>query len=111
MVELSQGRRLGTYQILAPLGAGGMGEVYRAKDLNLGRDVAVGRRRRTPLSPLRVTDGARSHALSVGRAPQPGRATRPGCGCTCSGSVAAVPPGPLDPGAVDVAVEAALVEA
>jgi serine/threonine protein kinase/Flp pilus assembly protein TadD len=33
--------RLGTYEILAPLGAGGMGEVYRAKDLRLGREVAV----------------------------------------------------------------------
>ena len=33
--------RLGTYEILAPIGAGGMGEVYRAKDLRLGREVAV----------------------------------------------------------------------
>ncbi len=33
--------RLGTYEILGPLGAGGMGEVYRAKDLRLGREVAV----------------------------------------------------------------------
>ena len=38
---LTPGGRLGTYQILAPLGAGGMGEVYRAKDLRLGREVAV----------------------------------------------------------------------
>ena len=40
MVELS-GRRLGAYQILSQLGAGGMGEVYLAKDLNLGREVAI----------------------------------------------------------------------
>jgi serine/threonine protein kinase len=35
------GRRLGVYQVLAPLGAGGMGEVYRARDTRLQRDVAV----------------------------------------------------------------------
>ncbi|HTK69127.1 MAG TPA: protein kinase [Candidatus Eisenbacteria bacterium] len=33
--------RLGTYEILGPLGAGGMGEVYRAKDLRLGREIAI----------------------------------------------------------------------
>jgi Tol biopolymer transport system component/serine/threonine protein kinase len=38
---LAQGRHLGPYQILAPIGAGGMGEVYRARDPRLGRDVAV----------------------------------------------------------------------
>src|SRR2546430_11472670 len=38
---LSAGSRLGPYEILAPLGAGGMGEVYRAKDPRLGRDVAI----------------------------------------------------------------------
>ncbi len=38
---LSQGTHLGSYQILAPLGAAGMGEVYRALDTKLGREIAV----------------------------------------------------------------------
>jgi serine/threonine-protein kinase len=40
-VKLAAGARLGPYEILAPIGAGGMGEVYRAHDARLERDVAL----------------------------------------------------------------------
>ena len=40
-MALTAGSKLGPYEILAPLGARGMGEVYRAKDTRLGRTVAI----------------------------------------------------------------------
>src|SRR5206468_1751967 len=49
-MPLSSGDRLGPYEIRTPLGAGGMGEVYRAHDGRLGRDVAV------KMLPKRVTE-------------------------------------------------------
>src|SRR5205085_5713734 len=41
LMALSIGARLGPYEILSALGAGGMGEVYRARDTRLNRDVAI----------------------------------------------------------------------
>jgi len=40
-MSLPPGSKLGSYEVLSPLGAGGMGEVYRARDIRLGRDVAI----------------------------------------------------------------------
>jgi len=40
-MQLQPGTKLGPYEILAPLGAGGMGEVYRAHDARIGREVAI----------------------------------------------------------------------
>jgi len=40
-MPIAAGTRLGPYEVVAPIGAGGMGEVYRATDTKLGRDVAI----------------------------------------------------------------------
>src|SRR5262245_12228234 len=40
-MSLTRGARLGPFEIVDPLGSGGMGEVYRARDVRLGRDVAI----------------------------------------------------------------------
>jgi serine/threonine protein kinase len=40
-MTLPKGARLGPYQVVVPIGAGGMGKVYKARDTRLGRDVAI----------------------------------------------------------------------
>src|SRR5262245_14156919 len=40
-MSIAAGTRVGAYEIVSPIGAGGMGEVYRATDTNLGREVAI----------------------------------------------------------------------
>ena len=40
-MALAAGSRLGLYEVIEPIGKGGMGEVYRARDTKLGRDVAI----------------------------------------------------------------------
>ena len=40
-MTLAPGSRLGPYEVVSAIGAGGMGEVYRARDSRLGRDVAI----------------------------------------------------------------------
>jgi serine/threonine-protein kinase len=56
---LSQGDKLGPYEILAQIGAGGMGEVYRARDGRVGRDVAI------KVSPERFSDRFEMEARAI----------------------------------------------
>ena len=57
-MALAQGTRLGPYEIVALVGAGGMGEVYRARDPRLGRNVAI------KILPAAFSDDKGANALS-----------------------------------------------
>src|SRR4051794_39686909 len=62
-MQLSIGDRLGPYEILAPIGTGGMGEVYKGRDTRLHREVAV-----KVLPETFVTDAARERFQREARA-------------------------------------------
>ena len=65
-MPIAPGSRLGPYEVLSALGAGGMGEVYRARDTRLERDVAV-----KVLSDALLTAPGRSSDSSARRARRP----------------------------------------
>jgi len=65
-MPLTSGDKLGPYEIVAPLGAGGMGEVYRARDSRLGRDVAL---KILPESFARDKDRLEARSWDVQRVP------------------------------------------
>ena len=73
-MSLSAGTRLGPHEIVAPLGAGGMGDVYRARDTRLAREVAakvlLERPARHPKQPpgfetIELPESGRTHGNSV----------------------------------------------
>jgi serine/threonine protein kinase len=68
-MPLSAGTRLGPYEIVAPLGAGGMGEVYKARDTRLNRTVAI------KISNQRFTDRFEREARAVAALNHPGICT------------------------------------
>jgi hypothetical protein len=64
-MTLSAGTQLGPHEILGPIGAGGMGEVYRSRDTRLGRDVAVNEGRAAQDPGLRPREAHQVDPLDV----------------------------------------------
>jgi len=72
---LRAGTRLGPYEVVAPLGAGGMGEVYRARDTRLGREVAVKVMREGAIHDAEARRRFRGEAVALCRLSHPNVAT------------------------------------
>ena len=86
-MTLSPGTRLGPYEVLAQVGAGGMGEVYRARDPRLGRDVAI----KVLPDPLRSSSISRHGRLLVPLASLASWFFPPGVVDLATGSVTRIP--------------------
>jgi serine/threonine protein kinase len=85
-VPLAAGTRLGPYEIVAPLGAGGMGEVYRARDAKLDRFVAI-----KVLPPHLAADAVALGGSSAKPRPWPRCRTRTSCRSSTSAATATRP--------------------
>ena len=82
-MPLASGAQLGPYEILAPLGAGGIGEVYRAKDTRIGRSM---RTKRPGSIPLREESLVRFRGSPPETNPFAGAPTAAGCTYTGQGN-------------------------
>ena len=77
----SEGTRLGPYQITAPIGAGGMGEVYKARDTSLDRTVAI-----KVIAPTKVGDAHAQQRFAREAGPSRRSAIRTSVPCSTSDS-------------------------